>query len=381
MTDFTVCREDWSLHRKGDTDAKRHREKVKEAVRSRISDILTEEDIVLADGHKVLRVPIRSLEEYRFRFNPGKVQHVGQGNGKLGVGDLVAARRFLGKGRGAGEEPGFDYNEAEVSIDEIAALVFEELSLPHLEPRREAGVMTEAADFTDVRKKGIWSNIDRKRTLLTLLRRNALKGNPGFNGIRPEDLRFRTWNVRRAPETGAAVIAMMDTSGSMGPFEKFVGRSFFFWMVRFLKANYQNVETVFLAHHTEARETTEEEFFRRGESGGTRCSSVYRLALDVISQRFLPHDFNVYAFHFSDGDNLTSDNELCVELVQKLLQVTNMVGYGEIEGPYYYTSTLRNAFRVIDHPRFVMVTLRDKTDVYKSLKTFFARRDSYGGSR
>ncbi|RJX17693.1 MAG: sporulation protein YhbH [Ammonifex sp.] len=375
MADFTVCREDWSLHRKGDADAKRHREKVKEAVRSRISDIVTEESIVLSNGDKVLRVPIRSLEEFRFRFDPGKMQHVGQGNGKLGVGDLVTVKRFPGKGKGAGEEPGLDYHEAEVSIDEIAEVVFEELSLPHLEPQREASVMTESTDFTDIRKKGISSNVDRKRTLLAVLRRNALKGSPGFHGIRPEDLRFRTWNVRRAPETGAAVLAMMDTSGSMGPFEKFVGRSFFFWMVRFLRANYQNVETAFLAHHTEARETTEEEFFRRGESGGTRCSSVYRLALDVINKRFLPRDYNVYAFHFSDGDNLTSDNELCIDLVQKLLQVTNMVGYGEIEGPYYYTSTLKNAYRVIDHPRFVAVTLRDKTDVYKVLKTFFARRE------
>ena len=206
-----------------------------------------------------------------------------------------------------------------------------------------------------------------------MLRRNAIKGRPGFDGIHPEDLRFRTWNVRALPESSAVVFAMMDASGSMGPFEKYIARCFFFWTVRFLRANYHNVEIVFLSHHTEARETTEEEFFRKGESGGTRCSSVYKLARKIIAERFPPDDFNIYAFHFSDGDNLTADNDLCIDLVQELLEVANLVGYGEIEGPYYYTSTLKTAYRAISHPRFVIATLRDKGDVYKTLKTFFAR--------
>ena len=372
MADFSVNREDWSLYWKGEFDAKRHREKVRDAIRSRLPDIVTEESIILSSGQKIVRVPIRSLEEYRFRYDTGKMPYVGQGDGTTRVGDLVGSKRLAGKGEGAGQEAGIDYYEMEVTVDEIADVVFAELRLPHFQPRRKENVIAEAVEFSDIRKKGLFPNLDRKRTLLAVLRRNALNGRPGFGQIRSEDLRFRTWDIRQRPQAGAAVIAMMDTSGSMGPFEKFIARSFFFWMMRFLRANYENVETVFLAHHTEARETTEEEFFRKGESGGTRCSSVYRLALDVIAERFQPRDYNVYAFHFSDGDNLTSDNELCVQLVRELLEVTNMVGYGEIEGPYYYTSTLKNVYKAIDHPRFISVTLRDKGDVYKALKTFFA---------
>lgn len=169
------------------------------------------------------------------------------------------------------------------------------------------------------------------------------------------------------------MFAMMDTSGSMGPFEKYIARCFFFWTVRFLRANYHNVEIVFLAPHTEARETTEEEFFSKGESGGTRCSSVYKLALEIIAERFAPDDYNIYAFHFSDGDNLSTDNDLCIDLVQELLEVANLVGYGEIEGPYYYTSTLKTAYKVISHSHFVIATLRDRRDVYKTLRTFFAK--------
>ena len=47
---------------------------------------------------------------------------------------------------------------------------------------------------------------------------------------------------------------MMDVSGSMGEFEKYIARSFYFWMVRFLRTKYNNVKIVFISHHTEAKE-------------------------------------------------------------------------------------------------------------------------------
>lgn len=202
------------------------------------------------------------------------------------------------------------------------------------------------------------------------LRRNARQGQPGIGKITRDDLRYKTWDITYKYESNAVVLAMMDTSGSMGPYEKYIARSFFFWMVRFLRTKYQNVQIVFLAHHVEAKETTEEEFFTKGASGGTRCSSVYKLALEIIENRYNPQDYNIYAFHFSDGDNLTSDNEKCVKYVSELLNVCNLVGYGEIEGPYYYTSTLRTAFKKLVDPKFTSVGIKGKSDVYPALKTF-----------
>lgn len=374
MADFTVSREDWSFYRKAETDARRHREKVKEAIRNRLPEIITEESIILSNGQKVIRIPVQSVEEYRFRFNRRKMPHLGQGGGRQ-EGDLVLPGGGRGPGKGAGEVPGVDYYEAEVTVDEITEAILGELSLPYLDRRRKPEMVTEACEFSDLRKRGISANIDRRRTILSALKRNARQGRPCLTNIRLEDLRFRTWNVQQTPETSAAVVAMMDTSGSMGPFEKYIARSFFFWTVRFLRANYRNVKLVFLAHHTEAQETTEEEFFTKGESGGTRCSSVYELALRIIAERFPLQEYNIYSFHFSDGDNLTADNQRCVHLVRDLLEVASLVGYGEIEGPYYYTSTLKTAFRAISHPRFVTVTLRDKHDVYRALQAFFAPRE------
>ncbi|MDP3051863.1 MAG: DUF444 family protein, partial [Eubacteriales bacterium] len=268
-------------------------------------------------------------------------------------------------------EAGSDYFEAEVSIEEVSEIMFEELSLPNLETKARPHLTAEGSDFRDVRKKGMAANIDRRRTVLNVLRKNLSQGQPGFHSVTPEDLRYRTWDIYEQPESGAVVLAMMDTSGSMGPFEKYIARTYFFWMTRFLRSKYKNVDVVFLSHHTEARESTDDEFFTKGESGGTRCSSVYRLALQVIEERYPPQDYNVYAFHFSDGDNLTSDNDQCVELVGKLTEISSLVGYGEIEGPYYYSSTLRSTYKRIRHPKFRTVVIRDKGDVLAALKTFF----------
>lgn len=160
----------------------------------------------------------------------------------------------------------------------------------------------------------------------------------------------------------------------MGPFEKYIARSFFFWMVRFLRTKYKRVQIIFLAHHTEAKEVTEEEFFTKGESGGTKCSSVYKLALDIIEKRYSPQDFNIYPFHFSDGDNLSSDNETCIQLVNKLADICNIFGYGEIVGPYYRHSTLMSVYKRILNPKFTSVTIRDKSGVYPALRAFFKQK-------
>lgn len=372
---FIISREDWSLHRKGEIDRERHREKVREAIKKNLADIVSEESIIMHDGRKIIKVPIRSLDEFHFRFDYGKQKHSGQGDGNSKKGDVVHAdpQKGPGKGKGAGEEPGIDYYEAEVTIDELAAMIFEDLGLPNLEQKKKPEIASESVEYNDVRKKGIASNIDRKRTIIEAIKRNALKGEPGLRGITPEDLRFKTWDTTYKFESNAVVLAMMDTSGSMGPFEKYIARSFFFWMVRFLRTKYNNVQIVFLAHHTEAKETTEEEFFTKGTSGGTRCSAVYKLALEIIGKRYSPQDYNIYAFHFSDGDNLVSDNDHCIRLINELLNVCNLVGYGEIEGSYYYTSTLKNSFKRINRSNFTSVAIKDKSGVYPALKKFFSQ--------
>lgn len=373
---FVVSREDWSLHRKGYQDQVRHQQKIRDVIKQNLPDLITEESIVMSDGKQIIKVPIRSLDEYRFIYNSQKQKHVGQGDGDSQVGDVLGREpaQKPGKGDKAGDQPGQDVVDAEISIEEVENMLFEELELPHLQQKDKEQIETHKIIFNDVRKKGMMSNLDKKRTILENLRRNASSGDPGIHGINPEDLRYKTWDDIVVPDSNAVIIAMMDTSGSMGSFEKYCARSFFFWMNRFLRKQYENVDIVFIAHHTEAKEVTENEFFTRGESGGTICSSAYQKALEIIDQRYPPSKFNIYPFHFSDGDNLTSDNDRCVKLIGELLKVSNMFGYGEVN-QYNRSSTLMSSYRNIKIDQFMYYVIKEKGEVYQALKTFFHKRE------
>jgi uncharacterized sporulation protein YeaH/YhbH (DUF444 family) len=212
---MSISRQDWSLHRKGSVDQERHKEKIREAIRKNLGDIVSEESIILSDGKKVFKVPIRSLDEYRFRYDPGRQGHAGQGDGDSQVGDVVASDPQPGRGRRgeAGEEPGVDYYEAEITLDELAGLIFEDLGLPFLEEKKLAEMEIEAVRFTDVRKVGPLANLDKKRTILQNMKRNAAAGDPTFRELKNEDLRFKVWEPTIRYQSNAVVIAMMDVSG------------------------------------------------------------------------------------------------------------------------------------------------------------------------
>ncbi|BCG56810.1 DUF444 family protein [Paenibacillus sp. URB8-2] len=440
---FVIARDDWSLHRKGEIDQERHKRKVKEAIRENLADLVSEESIIMPQGDKVIKVPIRSLDEPKFRYNSQDKPQVGQGQGGTQVGDIIGKAgqgeaAGPGKGREAGDQPGADYYEAELTIDELAELVFEDLKLPKLKPKAAPDLTVEDVRFEDVRKQGMISNVDKKRTLFEAIKRQALssglQGSPGAaawsessadygdydtgggnagaapgpgandlagtaarlgltlgfqaaesTGYMPgsgasvpvlgpiigEDLRFKTWEDIRRPQSSAVVLAMMDTSGSMGSFEKYVARSFFFWMVRFLRTKYENVQIRFLSHCTEAKEVDEESFFRKGESGGTKCSSVYELALNILENDYPPGQYNAYAFHFSDGDNLDSDNLTTVKLAGDLLEKVNVLGYGEIRQHVYGSKRLWESMSGLKSPDFIRSVLKEKEDVFKTLKAFF----------
>ncbi len=414
---FTLEKEDWSLHRKGQQDQERHQQKVRKAIKENMGDLVSDESVIMSDGRQILKIPVRSLEEYRFRYNFSKSPHGGEGDGDTRVGDVIAQEgkgslgQGPGKGQGAGDSPGVDYTEAEVTLEEIADLLFEELELPNLVQKAPDKVTITDYDYRDVRKHGLMNNIDKKRTLLEAIRRNQTQvahrpstsdsktSMPSTSGqittesgesamdvqttqtdpdqrwvkILPDDLRFKTWENIEKPDSAAVVLAMMDTSGSMGLFEKYCARTFFFWMTRFLRTKYEMVQIRYIAHHTEAKEVSEEHFFTKGESGGTICSSAYEVALNMIDKEYSPDYYNIYPIHFSDGDNLTSDNEKCVKLVKELCDRSQMFGYSEVN-QYNRSSTLMSAYGKLSHPVFQKYVIRDKSNVYDALKFFFSAK-------
>lgn len=376
---FVIAEDDWSLHRKGYDDQRRHQEKVKDAMNKQLPDLITEENIVMSNGKRVVKIPIRSLDEYKIRYNHEKNKHAGQGEGDSQIGDVVAQDPNAKKGKpgdgdGAGDQAGEDYYEAEISLAELEEAFFKELTLPNLDEKEKDNIISTDIEFSDIRKTGLTGNIDKKRTMLEAYKRNALGGEASFAPIYPEDIRFKTWNEKTKPESKAVVIAMMDTSGSMGQWEKYMARSFFFWMNRFLNRNYETVDIEFIAHHTQAKVVNEHDFFSKGESGGTICSSAYRKALELIETKYSPERYNIYPFHFSDGDNLTSDNKRCLGLIEQLIEVSQMFGYGEVN-QYNRSSSLMQAYKSIDHPKFRHYILRRKADVFHAMKEFFSEEE------
>jgi sporulation protein YhbH len=358
----------------------RHRQKVRESIRDNIADIIAEESIIGKDKTRIVKVPIRGVKEYRFIYGenaPG----VGQGGeGEVQPGQTVGKGKEQGKGHQAGDQAGMDYYETEVSLDELVEVMFEDLELPDLD-RKHLRQMEVDRQFRQkgFRKKGIRVRLDKKRTARSRVKRKKATHRPGAGTagaprfpFHKEDLRYHHTVTEIRRESNAVVLCIMDTSGSMDTMKKYLARSFFFLLYRFLCTRYQNVEIVFIAHHTEAREVTEDEFFHKGESGGTFISSGYVKALEIIYERYHPGLWNVYAFHCSDGDNFESDNTAALKAAKELAQVSNLFGYGEIKplGAGYYGGSMIQFFSQIQEANFQTVQIQRKEDIWPSFKTF-----------
>jgi sporulation protein YhbH len=375
-------------------DRARHRSKIRESIRDNIADIIAEESIIGQSRDRIIKVPIRGIKEYRFVYGdntPG----VGQGKGGTERGQVVGKGESQpGEGEDkAGDKPGADYYETEVTLEELIDIMFEDLELPDLE--RKALRQLESIRFgkrKGYRQVGIRVRLDKRRTVrerakrqLAAKRRERLASAAAFDDAAPapdrrfpfhdRDLVYRhvTTDVRN--ESNAVVLCLMDTSGSMDTMKKYLARSFFFLLYQFICTKYQNVEIAFVAHHTEAKEVTEEEFFHKGESGGTFISSAYVKALEIIQERYHPSLWNIYAFHCSDGDNFDSDNPAALRAAKELADTCNLFGYGEIKplGSRYYESSMLNVFRRLDADNFQTVLIERKEDIWPSFKAFLAK--------
>src|SRR5215218_6591556 len=201
----TIQRNDWSLQRKGIIDQERHKERVKEAIKRNLGSIVSNEAIILSDGKRTVKVPIRALDEYKLRYDYRKRKHVSQGDGKTRVGDVIAREGQPGQGQGggqAGQDAGGEYYEAEVQIDEIAALIFEDLQLPFLEEKAKKAVPSKITRFDEIRRTGVMANLDKRRMIMENIKRNAReKGSPQFGDVKKEDLRFKSWEEQHRFES------------------------------------------------------------------------------------------------------------------------------------------------------------------------------------
>ena len=363
-------------------DRQRHRQKVREAIRGNIADLVAEESIIGKDKDKIIKVPIRGVKEYRFIYGdnaPG----VGQGDGNAQPGQVLGRQQGQGDKK-AGDQPGVDYYETDVTLEELIEIMFEDLELPDMERKTLREVLSQRiSKRKGYRKAGIRIRLDKKRTAISRIRRKlAVQRGVGEEWDEEErfpfhndDMTYRHLEPNTRPDSNAVVFCIMDTSGSMDMMKKYLARSFFFLLYQFVRTKYEHVEVVFVAHHTTAKEVTEEEFFHKGESGGTFISSGYTKTLEIIQDRYHPNLWNVYAFHCSDGDNFESDNQATLKAAEELCSVCNLFGYGEIKplGSPHYENSMLTIFRHLEAENFQTVLIERKEDIWSSFKAFLAK--------
>jgi uncharacterized protein len=317
----------YDLFSRGARDWLRHNEKVRDAVKESLPELLANSDLMTRPGNRTVAVPVKFLEHSRLRLADAQV-HQGAGQGKGEPGDILQPGREEGDAQGnqGGTGDGEIRFVVELKVDEIVDWLWEELKLPELKPKRaatldEADYIREGWD-----KRGARSRLDRRRTMKEAVKRRAIQETTIEQPVTliNEDLRFRQLVRRPRPATSAAVIFALDVSGSMDEAQRRLAKQFFFFALQGVRRQYAKVETVFLAHAAQAWEFEESQFFQASSSGGTVTSSVARLALDVMKTRYDPARYNVYFFYASDGENAAEDRD---EARAGLLDIAGQVNY------------------------------------------------------
>lgn len=372
-------------------DRKRHRELIEEAIKRNLGDIIAEENIIGQNNTKKFKIPIKGVKEYQFIY--GRSDGAASGTGKEQKGQTVSKTNGNGQehpGQGpAGNQPGEEFYETEITMDEVIDYLFDDLKLPELD-RKKYGLIEAERQFkyAGYQRKGIPPRLAKKRTVIEKIKRKqALKrfADPEEAEnirvpFREDDLRFRRIRITSKPCANAVVICIMDVSGSMDQTKKYLARSFYFLLYQFVRWRYEKVEVVFIAHTTEAKEVNEWEFFHHGEAGGTAISSGYAKALEIIEQRYNPAAWNIYAFHCSDGDNWTDDNTKAVDLAAKLCRVCCLFGYGEINPNQSFNTTIRREFEQLKVQNFAIAVMNKKDDIWPALKKILDSQTEGGGS-
>lgn len=360
-------------------DHQRFRQIVRGKIRKDLRRFLSRGELIGREGKRLVSIPIHDIDTPTFRYgdNSGGVgmgegeegQSVGQPGGQQGQG---------------GEQEGQHILEVDVSLDELADILGEELSLPRIKPRGQHRITSVRDKYTGIRPVGPQSLRAFKRTYREALKRQLAMSqydpdNPVIIPIR-DDLRYRTWNEVKKPQSNAIIVYMMDVSGSMGEEQKELVRLQAFWIDTWLRRNYEGIESRYIVHDVRAAEVDKQTFFSVKEDGGTRISSAYTCARELLDQHYDPNDWNIYLFHFSDGDNSSdADNRLCVKILkEELLPRCNMFGYCQVASAYgsgSFINVLQEAFPEGDPdelgPRLIAARLSGRDELLECLRAFF----------
>lgn len=390
----------------------RFRKQIKRAV----SDAVTGRSITNIEEGETINIPTKDISEPSFNYGEGGSRDIIlPGNTDFTPGDTIKRPpKSGGKGQGSsasnkGEgEDGFDFK---ISREEFLEMFFEDLELPNLTSKQ----IVKTTSYKYVRAgytvAGIPANINirrsmrcavgRKIALKAALKRKIAEIENELNidskkskntklikelerlnkrlkiipFIDPIDLRYNNRVKQVKPNTQAVMFCLMDVSGSMDEAKKDAAKRFFILLYLFLQRCYQNVELVFIRHHTSAKEVDEHNFFYSRETGGTVVSSALELMQEIMHKRYPSSEWNIYGAQASDGDNWNNDSPRCKEiLTDKILPWLQYFAYIEIM-PRHHQS-LWEVYKVVSDqfPNFQMQNISHAKDIYPVFRKLFQKK-------
>lgn len=359
-------------------DLGRFKKIIRGQIKKELRKFITDTELIGKKGKELISIPIRQIDIPRFVYSDKQQGGVGQGDGEKG--DQIGQGEAEGQPK-AGNLPGEHLLEVELTFEELADLLGEELELPKIQPKGNKDIDSKKYKYTSIALVGPESLKHFKRTYKQALRRQLLSGdydpkNPLIVPCR-EDRRYRMWREKPLPESKAVIIWMMDVSGSMGAEQKEIVRLEAFWVDTWLRSQYKSLETRYIIHDAVAREVDRETFFHTRESGGTIISSAYKLCHKMILEEYDPSSWNIYPFHFSDGDNWSgNDTEECIKIMENdLFPVSNVFCYGQVESEYgsgQFLKDLKAHFKE-DDEKLITSQIENKEAILRSIKDFLGK--------
>lgn len=357
--------------RKIELDRERFNRIVEGKIRKDLRKFVEEGYFIGEKGKQRVKIPIHTLDTPQFEYDQKQLGGIGQGPGDRGT---TIGKPGYTPGSGAGSAPGEHIREVEVETSVLVKILEEELHL-QLKPKKSSIVTVPYPKYNRLRKVGPEGLRRFKQTYLNALKRQIAEGtyNPDKPMIIPihEDKRYRTTKEKPVPESNGVMIYMMDISGSMGYEQKQIVRLETGTISMWVGSKYTNFKEVFIVHDVRAQEVGRDTFFSISESGGTKISSAYLLAADIIDKRFPPDEWNIYAFHFSDGDNWGSDDtRLALDTLDtRIIPASNIFGYGQVKsmhGSGLFIKDVRERFRNRKDVNVVQIDTRH--EVFDAIK-------------
>ncbi|AXR05855.1 YeaH/YhbH family protein [Salinimonas sediminis] len=416
---------DRRLNSKGKSTVNRQRfiRRYKQQIKRAVSDAIGQRSVTDLESGEKISIPARDISEPVFHTGKGgKRSVVHPGNDQFTAGDRIE-RPPQGQGGGAGEGDASNSGEGEdefvfsISKDEYLDLLFDDLALPNLKKSQFDKVVEYETYRAGYQTDGVPSNLDIVRSLKgSVARRIALTGTSRkklreleealaalqedkhdntlailaleqeIDVLRKKiarvpfidtfDLRFKNYDKRPVPTSKAVMFCLMDVSGSMDQVTKDMAKRFYILLYLFLTRTYENVEVVYIRHHTQAKEVDEHEFFYSQETGGTIVSSALKLMDDIVKARYSDANWNIYAAQASDGDNWADDSPYCRDLLlNQVLPVTRYFAYIEIT-ERQHQSLWREYQQVASlSDNFVCKHIQTVNDIYPVFRELFARNE------